>query len=128
MKKPKILVCDDDPGILEVIKIILEENNIEVITTATGKGIQKLIAGNKPDMLFLDLWMPGIEGEEITKILKRDPETKKIPIIIISALNDTKDIAKKVGADGFISKPFTIDGLLEVVEKNLHPTSLRGTK
>lgn len=119
MKKPKILVCDDDPGILEVIKIILEENNIEVVTASNGKGIQKLIASVKPDMLFLDLWMPGIEGEEITKILKRDPKTKKIPIIIISALNDTKEIAKKVGANGFISKPFTIEGLLEVVEKNL---------
>lgn len=128
MKKPTILVCDDDPGILEVIKIILEENNIEVVTASGGKGIQKLIASVKPDMLFLDLWMPGIEGEEITKILKRDPKTKKIPIIIISALNDTKDIAKKVGANDFISKPFTIEGLLEVVQKNLKSTSLRGTK
>ena len=119
MAKTKILVCDDDAGILEVIKIILEENNIEVITTSTGKGIQKMIAAHNPDMLFLDLWMPGIEGSEITKILKRDPRTKKMPIIIISALNDTKDVAEKAGADAFLSKPFTITDLLKAVEENL---------
>ncbi len=117
--KVKILVCDDDAGILEVIKIILEENDYEVLTTSTGKGIQKLINSYKPGLLFLDLWMPGIEGEEITKILKREKATKDLPVIIVSALNDTKDIAKKAGADGFLSKPFTIADLLEVVEKNL---------
>ena len=117
--KAKILVCDDDAGILEVIKIILEENDFEVLTVSTGKGIQKLINNYKPDLLFLDLWMPGIEGGEITKILKRETATKNIPIIIVSALNDIKDIAKKAGADGSLSKPFTIADLLEVVEKNL---------
>jgi CheY-like chemotaxis protein len=115
----KILVCDDDPGVLEVIKIILEENNYEVITASNGKGIQKMIAQTKPDMLFLDIWMPGIDGKEITKLLKRDAQFKDMPIIIISALNDTKDIAQEVGADGFLSKPFTITDLLEVVENNL---------
>lgn len=118
--KVKILVCDDDPGILEVIKIILEENNFEVYTTSTGKGIQKTIASFKPDMLFLDIWMPGIDGKEITTILKRDPALKKLPVIIISALNDIQDIAAKVGADDFLSKPFTIAALLKVVEKNLN--------
>ena len=120
MAKTKILVCDDDGGIQEVIKIILEENNFEVITVSTGKGIQKLIETHKPDMLFLDIWMPGMDGKEVTKILKRDPKTRDMPIVIISALNDTKDIAEKVGADAFLSKPFTITDLLEVVEKNLH--------
>lgn len=117
--KTKILVCDDDAGILEVIKIILEENNIEVLTTSTGKGIQKTIQSHKPDMVFLDIWMPGIDGKEITKILKRDPKTKNTPIILISALNDTKDISKEIGADGFLSKPFTIENLLGVVQKHL---------
>lgn len=115
----KILVCDDDPGIVEVIKIILEENKYNVQTIQTGKGIQKQIGHFKPDLIFLDLWMPGIDGKEITKVLKRDPRTKKIPIIIISALNDTESISSDIGADDFISKPFAIPDLLEVVEKNL---------
>lgn len=119
MRNLKILVCDDDPGIIEVIKIILEENNFEVQTTSNGKGIQKLIHKFSPDLIFLDLWMPGIDGREITKILKRDPQTKHIPIIIISALNDTENISEDIGADGFISKPFTIENLLDVIKNNL---------
>lgn len=115
----RILVCDDDPGVLEVIKIILEENKFEVITATNGKGIQKMIAQTRPDILFLDIWMPGIDGKEITKLLKKDEQFKDMPIIIVSALNDTKDIAKEVGADGFLSKPFTIADLLGIVEKNL---------
>lgn len=115
----RILVCDDDAGILEVTKIILEENGYIVKTLSSGKGIQKQIKDFKPDMLFLDIWMPGIDGKEITTILKRDPESQNIPIVIVSALNDTKEIAKETGADGFLSKPFTIADLLSIVEKNI---------
>ena len=119
IKKPRIFVCDDDPGILEVVKIILEENNYDVITASTGKGIQKKLIKSKPNLLLLDLWMPGIEGTEITKILKRDAATKNIPVIIISALNDTKKITKDIGADGFLPKPFAISDLLTIIDKNL---------
>ena len=122
-EKNRILVCDDDPGILEVIKIILEENDFKILTVSTGKGIQKTITSFKPDLIFLDIWMPGIDGKEITTLIKRDPTTKKLPVIIISALNDTEDIAQKVGADGFLSKPFTIENLLAIVEKNLRKKS-----
>lgn len=119
MKKAKIFVCDDDAGILEVVKIILEDNNYAVVTSSTGKGIQKKIAAAKPDLLLLDLWMPGIEGKEVTKILKRDAVTKNMPIIIVSALNDTKSITREIGADGFLPKPFAIADLLAVVAKNI---------
>ncbi len=112
-----VMVCDDDPGILEVIKIILEENNYKVIALSSGKGIQKRIEEQSPDIIFLDLWMPGIEGKEITRVLKKDPQTKDIPIVIISALAETKNIASVVGADGFLAKPFEINELLNTIKR-----------
>lgn len=120
MEKIKIFVCDDDPGILEVVKIILEQNNYKVLTASSGKGIQKKLAESQPNLLLLDLWMPGIEGTEITRILKKDDSTKNIPIIIISALSDTNNITRQIGADGFLPKPFAISDLLAIVKKNIH--------
>lgn len=115
-QKFKVLVCDDDEGILEVIKIILESNNYEVMTISSGKGIQKKILEFKPNLIFLDLWMPGIDGKEVTKLLKSNLETKGIPLIVVSALNETEKIATQIGADGFLSKPFDIDDLLKIVK------------
>lgn len=110
------MVCDDDTGISEVIKIILENNNYNVLTLNTGKAIQKTIKDFKPDVLLLDLWMPGIDGEEITKILKREEATKNLPIIVISALSETAKIAKNSKADDFLPKPFDMDELLKKVK------------
>lgn len=117
MNQKTILVCDDDQSILEVIQIILEENGYIVKTKTNGKGIQKSISQIKPDLILLDLWMPGIDGKEITKIVKKDGLHSSIPIIIISALNNTQKISQEIGADGFIPKPFDISSLLSTVKK-----------
>lgn len=113
----KILVCDDDQGILEVIKIVLEKEGFEVKLLANGRGIQKIIKDYKPDLILLDIWMPGVDGEEITKILKKTEETSKIPIVVISALNTTEKIAQESGADDFLEKPFDISDLVKIVKK-----------
>ncbi len=111
----KILVCDDDQGILELIKSILEDNGYQVKTVATGKGIQKRISEFEPKIILLDIWMPGIDGRDVTRLLKSKPETKAIPIIILSALSDTKQIAEEIGADSYLTKPFDINNLLKTV-------------
>jgi DNA-binding response OmpR family regulator len=111
----KILLCDDDEGIVEVIKIILEENGYEVKPFMNGKGIEKKVFEYQPDLIFLDIWMPGIDGKEMTKLLKSDPKTKNIPIILISALNEIDKIQGLVGADDFLAKPFEMDDLLSKV-------------
>lgn len=113
--KKTVLVCDDDPGVLEVVKVILENNGYVVQVLTSGKGIKKKILKTKPGLLLLDVWMPGIDGREVTLILKKDPETKDLPIVIISALNDTEEIASEYGADGYVAKPFDMERLLEVV-------------
>lgn len=116
----KVLVCDDDQSILEVIKIMLEESGFEVVTINSGKGIQKKITEIKPNLILLDIWMPGMDGKEIITLLRRDKKLRDIPIVVISALNDTENIAKKSGADGFLSKPFSMEDLVGVVYKYTH--------
>lgn len=113
----RILVCDDDMGILDVISILLKDNGYHVKLLSNGKAIIKRIEAYNPDLVLLDLWMPGIDGKEITKLLKSCNETKNIPIIIISALDTAKKISKDIGADDFIEKPFDIYDLLNKVKK-----------
>lgn len=115
----KILVCDDDPGILEVIKIMLESSNFEVITLNNGRHILDKVKEFKPNLLLVDAWMPGIGGEEISKILRKDPVTKDLPVVIVSALNqgEIEQAVKRCAASGYLLKPFDMGDLLATVNK-----------
>lgn len=115
----RILICDDDKDIAEVIKIMLEQSGYQTKLLSTGKAIQKRIKEYLPGLIILDLWMPGIDGKEITKILKSSDETKNIPIIVFSALNEAEKISKEIGAEDFLNKPFEMDNLLNKVKKHL---------
>ena len=116
MNKKKILVADDDPSILEAIKLILEDEGYEVIVTVDGGTVYKM-EKEYPDLLLLDIWMSGQDGSDICKFLKSRKTTKDIPIIMISANKDTEEIARNAGADGFITKPFEIEDLIAIVTK-----------
>jgi DNA-binding response OmpR family regulator len=112
--KKKILVADDDRGILDALKMMLEEVGYEVNTISDGETFDE-VKKYHPDLLLLDIWMSGVDGRDICKQLKAQELTMSIPIIMISANSDTEQIAKNVGADDFISKPFQMDELLEKV-------------
>ncbi|HEY4964047.1 MAG TPA: response regulator [Candidatus Saccharimonadales bacterium] len=114
--KKKILVADDNPAILDALKIMLEEEGYEVETTIDGATAHDM---NEPlpDLLLLDIWMSGVDGRDICKLIKDTSTTKHIPVIMVSASKDTEQIAKDCGADGFIAKPFQMEHLLAVVAK-----------
>ncbi len=114
--KKKILVADDNPAILDALKIMLEEEGYEVETTVDGATVQDIKAP-LPDLLMLDIWMSGIDGRNVCKLLKSNAETKHIPIIMISATKDIEQIAKDSGADDCVSKPFQMEHLLATVAK-----------
>jgi len=114
--KKKILVADDNPAILDALKIMLEEEGYEVETTVDGATVQD-IKEPLPDLLLLDIWMSGIDGRNVCKLLKSSAATKHIPIIMISATKDIKQIAKDSGADDCVSKPFQMEHLLAIVAK-----------
>lgn len=118
MSKKKILVADDDPGIVDAMQILLEDEGYDVITTMEGGNVEQLYK-QKPDLLFLDIWMSGVNGSTVCESLKSNEETKNVPVIMFSANRDTEQIAMQCGADGFLSKPFDIKELLNIVHKYL---------
>ena len=118
-KKKRILVAEDDKAIIEVVKIILESEGYEILMADQGTHIYKTLEEHKPDMVLLDIWLFGEDGSEIAKKIKANTKTKDIPLIIMSANNETEKITKTAGADGFLLKPFNIDDLLDIVKKHI---------
>jgi len=114
-----ILICDDDKGILEVTKAVLESSGYKVKTLTSFDNFFNIVRTKKPDLLLIDLWMPKVEGDEVVKKLKQNKKTKSIPVIIVSASRDISQISKESGADNYLCKPFDIDELLNLVNKTL---------
>ncbi|MCH5686782.1 response regulator [Niabella sp. W65] len=109
--RKRILIADDNPGILDVVSIILESEGYEVRSTADPQHVLQ-IKDDPPGLILLDIWMGGTDGRNICKQLKADHATRHIPVILMSANSDIKAIAQESGADGFIAKPFEIDELI----------------
>lgn len=115
--KKSILIAEDDKAIVEVMDIILREAGYETLLLKSGEKVVATAQKRKPDLLLLDIWLSGEDGGEIAKTLKGNDKTKSIPIVMISANNETEQIAKAAGADGFLRKPFDIDDFLKTVSK-----------
>jgi CheY-like chemotaxis protein len=116
INKKKILIADDDPAILDSLRLILEVDGYEVTTVDRGEEIVKVVE-SKPDLLLLDIWMAGQDGRELCRKLKSDKRTASIPIILFSAGREMADSAKAAGANDFVEKPFEIETLLEKIQK-----------
>jgi DNA-binding response OmpR family regulator len=114
-----VLVVDDDDGILEVVRIILEQQNHTVITLNNGKEVLAMVNTHQPDLILLDIWLGGTSGQQILFDIKDKEWGKKIPVLMMSALSETKNISRDGGADGFIEKPFDIDYLARQVNSFL---------
>ncbi|WP_404986092.1 response regulator transcription factor [Chryseobacterium sp. M5] len=108
----KIMVCDDDQGILDVIQMLLETENFTVFTEIHSPNLINNIKSNSPDLLLLDLWMPFMAGDEILKTIRASKEIKDLPVIVLSASVDGSDIAEDAGANAFIAKPFDMNDLI----------------
>ncbi|RYE30082.1 MAG: response regulator [Sphingobacteriaceae bacterium] len=117
MMNKKILVCDDDADILEMLVMLLENYGYEVISEHHSFNVLKAIDTEKPGLLIVDLWMPVMSGDEIVKQLRSYPKTQFLPVIVMSACIDGKQTATAAGASHFISKPFDIFNLLAKVEQ-----------
>ena len=118
----KILVIEDDKDIRDTIVYVLEEQNYEVISSEDSK-ILKSLDKHKPDMILLDNWLTewksDANGQQLSKGLKSDPATSHIPVILISAVSDIKEIAEAGLADGYLRKPFGVDELVSLVKHHL---------
>lgn len=118
----KILVIEDDKAIRDTICDILEEENYEVISSGDSK-ILKSINTMKPDLILLDNWLTewksDATGQQLSKELKSNPATEHIPVIIISAVSNIKEIAEAGMADAYMRKPFDMSELIEMVKKHI---------
>jgi two-component system alkaline phosphatase synthesis response regulator PhoP len=114
----KILVVDDEPGIRELVQIILQDEGYCVITAENGVDAVQKVKDELPDMVLLDMVMPGISGLEVCRILKKDASTKFIPIVMFTVLGRDTDVklAKESGCDGYFLKPFTPEDLVSEVK------------
>lgn len=118
MVKGTVLVVDDAPGIVHLLQLLLEQAGYRVVT-AVGEAVLPLAREVRPDVILLDVMMPGLGGVELGTTLHDDPATANIPVIAISALNHLKLRMQgvKMRAVDCVSKPFDLDDVLHRVEK-----------
>lgn len=112
--KPRILVVDDEPDLVMVLKIGLETEGYDVLTASDGEQGLALARQSMPDLLVLDLMLPRMDGYKVCRALKFDERYKKIPIFILSARSGETDrrLALELGADEFHSKPYNMRELV----------------
>lgn len=115
--KYNVLAVDDIPLNLLLVQKMLSRFNFKLRTAANGQQALDAVAAQKPDLILLDLMMPGIDGFEVIRRLRADEATADIQIVILSALNSNEDIVKgfNVGANDFIMKPIIMEKLLSCV-------------
>jgi DNA-binding response OmpR family regulator len=113
-----ILIYEDDPEILLLCKILLLKSQYRVATLSRCENVISDIEMLKPDLILMDLWIPEIGGEKAILIIKENPATAHIPVLIFSANADIKEICKRINADGYIEKPFDIHTLKATIEQN----------
>ena len=113
----KILVIDDEPEVLTLVKFTLERAGFEVSTCDSGRQAWDAIMSFKPDLLVLDVMLPGIDGYSLQIKVSQDPQTKDMPIIVLTALEPSKTLFQKFPqVAGFMTKPFKSEELLEIVQ------------
>ena len=116
--KTKILVVDDEPNIVQTLQDRLEMNEYTVVTASNGKEGLNVALKESPDIILLDVIMPIMDGHEMLEALRRHPDGKDIAVIMLTARNQTNDIARAnvCGIEDYIVKPFDLSKLLEKIE------------
>ena len=111
----RILVVDDNPDVRLLLVAVLQRAGHEVIEAADGTSVLSWVRDSNPDVIILDLMMPGMGGWETLAQLKSSPESRDFPVIISSALSEDEDLekARSMGAVDYIAKPWTADDLLK---------------
>lgn len=112
--KPKVLIVDDEPLNVDLLHQELERfDHYQILTAFTGVEALEKIKSRQPDLILLDLMMPVLDGFAVLSEIKADPDLRDIPVIIVSAVDDSKSIVRgiKQGADDYITKPVNVDQL-----------------
>ena len=114
MAQKTILVVDDEEDILELLRFNLTREGFTVTTAASGEDAVKTISRKTPDLVLLDLMLPGLDGLEVCRTIKKDPKTAGIPIMMVTAKGEESDVVAglELGADDYLTKPFSMKVLV----------------
>ena len=114
MAKESILVVEDEDDIRELLRYNLAKEGYQVTGSASGEEALKAVKATRPDLMVLDLMLPGMDGLEVCRSLKQDPLTRNLPIVMLTAKGEEADIVAglELGADDYITKPFSVRVLL----------------
>ena len=121
MAKKKVLIVEDEESLLKLESILLTSKGYDVRGVSNGQEALDAIAEEKPDLVLLDIMLPEIDGFEVCQRVKDDPETRDIPVIMLTAKKSREDMARgeKVGADWYITKPFKSVMVIETIQRFL---------
>ncbi|NEN24757.1 response regulator [Cryomorpha ignava] len=117
--KEKILIYEDDKDIIILCKTVLSQHGFETESREVCENIFDDIESVVPNLILMDLWIPGIGGEKAIDMVKKNDKTKHIPVLVFSANSDIEEIGIKVKADGFVKKPFTITDFVQTIRGHL---------
>ena len=116
----KILIVDDNEFMIEVMTAILQSKGYEVITLYNSDNVLSSVTTNQPDLIILDINMPGMDGAEVCRLLKLNRSTRQLPVIMCSSNDDIDEALTQKGApDDVLHKPFDTNQLIEKVECQL---------
>ncbi len=121
-RKSTIMVVDDEPELVTVVCLMLENKGFNVMCAYSGQQVFADLEEQKPDLIILDVMMPEMDGLEVLRRLKSAPETSSIPVMMLTARDQPEDILRgyKTGADFYIPKPFTKHQLLDGINSILN--------
>jgi DNA-binding response OmpR family regulator len=105
----RVLIADDEPNIVASLEFLMEQAGYEVKVAATGQEALELVGSFRPDLVLLDVMMPGRNGYEVCQMLKSDPATRAVKVVMLSAKGRDVEVAKglELGADAYVTKPFS---------------------
>ena len=120
-----ILLVEDEEAILEMLEMILQQADFSTLSANTAEQAQEILAEKTPDLMVLDWMLPGISGVELARRLKKKPELKKLPIIMLTARGEEDDKVRglEIGADDYMTKPFSPKELVARIQAVLRRTS-----
>ena len=123
----KILIIDDEKDIVDLISYNLEKEGFATVKAYDGEDALKLVKAQKPDLIILDLMLPGMRGLEVCKFIRKNPETETLPIIMLTAKGDEVDkiLGLEMGADDYITKPFNVRELIARIHAVMRRAEVR---
>ena len=119
MKRPKILVVDDDQPILTLMQKLLHEFRFEAVLASSGAAAIELARDERPDLILLDMKMPNMSGEQAIQAIRAEPGLGGVPILILSGEPVSRHEIEQVGANGAVQKPFDLDDLIHKIRSHV---------